>query len=33
LWPDTEIASQSRLEACIVRSGKRASGIHRDIDI
>jgi len=33
LWPDAEIASQSRLEACIVRSRKRATGIHRDIDI
>jgi mannose-1-phosphate guanylyltransferase len=33
LWPDAEIASQSRLEACIVRSRKRVSGIHRDIDI
>jgi len=33
LWPDAEIASQSRLEACIVRSQKRVTGIHRDIDI
>ena len=33
LWPDAEIASQSRLEACIVRSQKKVSGIHRDIDI
>jgi mannose-1-phosphate guanylyltransferase len=33
LWPDAEIASQSRLEACIVRSRKRVTGIHRDIDI
>jgi mannose-1-phosphate guanylyltransferase len=33
LWPDAEIASQSRLEACIVRSRKKVSGIHRDIDI
>jgi mannose-1-phosphate guanylyltransferase len=33
LWPDAEIASQSRLEACIVRSGKKVTGIHRDIDI
>ena len=33
LWPDAEIASQSRLEACIVRSRKKVSGIHRDIDL
>jgi mannose-1-phosphate guanylyltransferase len=33
LWPDAEIASQSRLEACIVRSRKKISGIHRNIDI
>ena len=33
LWPDAEIASQSRLEACIVRSRKKVSGIHRGIDI
>jgi len=33
LWPDAEIASQSRLEACIVRSRKKVSGIHRNIDI
>lgn len=33
LWPDAEIASQSRLEACIVRSRKKVSGTHRDIDI
>ena len=33
LWPDAEIASQSRLEACIVRSRKKVSGLHRDIDI
>ena len=33
LWPDAEIASQSRLEACIVRSRKKVAGIHRDIDI
>jgi mannose-1-phosphate guanylyltransferase len=33
LWPDTEIASQSRLESCIVRARKKVSGIHRDIDI
>jgi NDP-sugar pyrophosphorylase family protein len=33
LWPDAEIASQSRLEACIVRSRKKVTGIHRDVDI
>ena len=33
LWPDAEIASQSQLEACIVRSRKKVSGIHRNIDI
>jgi mannose-1-phosphate guanylyltransferase len=33
LWPDAEIASQSRLQACIVRSRKKVSGIHRNIDI
>jgi NDP-sugar pyrophosphorylase family protein len=33
LWPDSEIASQSRLEACIVRSRKKVSGVHRNIDI
>jgi mannose-1-phosphate guanylyltransferase len=33
LWPDAEIASQTRLEACIVRSRKRVSGVHRNIDI
>ena len=33
LWPDAEIASQSRLEACIVRSRKKVSANHRNIDI
>jgi mannose-1-phosphate guanylyltransferase len=33
LWPEAEIASQSRLETCIVRSRKKVTGIHRDIDI
>jgi mannose-1-phosphate guanylyltransferase len=33
LWPDAEIASQSQLEACIVRSRKKVTGVHRDIDI
>jgi NDP-sugar pyrophosphorylase family protein len=33
LWPDTEIASKSQLHGCIVRSQKKVSGIHRNIDI
>jgi NDP-sugar pyrophosphorylase family protein len=33
LWPDSEIASKGRLEGCIVRSRKKVSGIHRNIDI
>jgi len=33
LWPDAEIASQSRLEACIVRCRKKVTGVHRNIDI
>jgi hypothetical protein len=33
LWPDAEIASQTCLEACIVRSQKKVTGHHRDIDI
>jgi mannose-1-phosphate guanylyltransferase len=33
LWPDAEIASQSQLEACIVRSRKSVTGVHRNIDI
>src|SRR5438094_4672847 len=33
LWPDAEIASQTRLEACICRSRKKVSGVHRNIDI
>ena len=32
-WPDAEIASQSRLEACIIRSRKKVTGIHRNIDV
>jgi mannose-1-phosphate guanylyltransferase len=32
LWPGAEIASKSRLGGCIVRSEKKASGIHRNID-
>ncbi len=33
LWPGAQIASQSQLQGCIVRSQKKASGIHRNIDI
>jgi mannose-1-phosphate guanylyltransferase len=33
LWPGAQIASQSDLQGCIVRSQKKASGIHRNIDI
>ena len=33
LWPGAQIASQSHLQGCIVRSEKKASGIHRNIDI
>jgi mannose-1-phosphate guanylyltransferase len=33
LWPRAQIASQSQLYSCIVRSQKKASGIHRNIDI
>jgi NDP-sugar pyrophosphorylase family protein len=33
LWPGAQIASQSQLQGCIVRSQKKAVGIHRDIDI
>ena len=33
LWPDAEIASKSRLERCIVRSRKKVSGSHRNIDV
>ena len=33
LWPDAEIASQSHLEACIIRGRKKVSGVHRNIDI
>jgi NDP-sugar pyrophosphorylase family protein len=33
LWPNTEIASKSQLHGCIVRSKKKVSGIHRNIDI
>jgi mannose-1-phosphate guanylyltransferase len=33
LWPDAEIASQSRLEACIVRPRKKVGGTHRNTDL
>jgi mannose-1-phosphate guanylyltransferase len=33
LWPGAQIASKSHLHGCIVRSEKKASGIHRNIDI
>lgn len=33
LWPGAQIASQSELTRCIVRSHKTAAGTHRDIDI
>jgi NDP-sugar pyrophosphorylase family protein len=33
LWSDAEIASNSHLKGCIVRSEKKASGSPRNIDI
>jgi NDP-sugar pyrophosphorylase family protein len=33
VWPNAEIASQSHLKACIVRSRKKVSGIHQGTDI
>jgi NDP-sugar pyrophosphorylase family protein len=33
LWPGAQIASKSQLHGCIVRSRKRISGVHRNIDI
>jgi NDP-sugar pyrophosphorylase family protein len=33
LWPNAQIASQTQLYDCIVRSQKKVSGIHRNIDI
>jgi mannose-1-phosphate guanylyltransferase len=33
LWPGAEITSKSQLYSCIVRSRKKVSGIHRNIDI
>ena len=32
-WSNAEIASKSQLHGCIVRSRKKVSGIHRNIDI
>jgi NDP-sugar pyrophosphorylase family protein len=33
LWPGSQIASRSQLCRCIVRSHKKVSGVHRNIDI
>ena len=33
LWEGAQIASQARLQDCIVRAGKKVSGTHRNIDI
>lgn len=33
LWPGAQIASKGQLHGCIVRSQKRVSGIHRNVDI
>jgi mannose-1-phosphate guanylyltransferase len=33
LWPGAQIASKSQLHRCIVRSQKKASGVHRNSDI
>ena len=33
LWPDAQIASQSELHSCIVRSQKKVSGVHHNSDI
>jgi mannose-1-phosphate guanylyltransferase len=33
LWPGAEIASKSHLDGCIVRSQRRVSGSHRNLDI
>jgi NDP-sugar pyrophosphorylase family protein len=33
LWPNAEIASKSQLYGCIVRSRRKVSGTHRNIDI
>jgi len=33
LWPDAQIASQSELQSCIVRSKKKVNGVHHNSDI
>jgi mannose-1-phosphate guanylyltransferase len=33
LWPNSQIASQSELHSCIVRSQKKVSGVHHNSDI
>ena len=33
LWPGAQIASLSHLQNCIVRSHRKAAGVHRNIDI
>lgn len=33
VWPGAQIASRSELIQCIVRSGKKVTGVHRNIDI
>ncbi|MEP7015539.1 MAG: sugar phosphate nucleotidyltransferase [Verrucomicrobiota bacterium] len=33
VWPGSQIASRSELIGCIVRSDKKVSGVHRNIDI
>jgi NDP-sugar pyrophosphorylase family protein len=33
LWPGAEITSKSHLQGCIVRANRKASGVHRNIDI
>jgi mannose-1-phosphate guanylyltransferase len=33
LWPGAKIASQSRLQNCIVRSHRTVAGVHRNLDI
>jgi NDP-sugar pyrophosphorylase family protein len=33
LWPGAQIASHAWLQNCIVRSRRKAAGVHRNIDI
>jgi NDP-sugar pyrophosphorylase family protein len=33
LWPGAQIASHTWLQNCIVRSHRKAAGVHRNIDI